>query len=58
MNECVDIFEVASRDSLQDTMNRVLIFGDLWNTWWNVFELYKNGSLACSTNSIMKDDFV
>ena len=30
----------------------------LWNKWWNLFEIYKNGCLACSPKSIMQDDFV
>ena len=30
----------------------------LWNKWWNIFEIYKNGCLACSPKSIMQYYFV
>ena len=58
MNECVDIFEVASKDTLKEKMNIILISDDLWKKWLNAFEIYKNGSLACSPKSIMEEDYV
>jgi hypothetical protein len=54
----MDVFDVLSKDKLKDKMTLVLISNDLWKKWWTMFELYKNGSLACSPKSIKQDDFV
>ena len=55
--ECLDIFDVQSKESLKDKMTLVLISDKVWHKWYNIFELYKNGSLSGSPKSINQVDF-
>ena len=54
----MDIFDVFSKDNLKDKLTLILIYDRIWKKQCFVFEIYKNGSLACSLKSIQKDYFV